>query len=210
MKASYFNFKNCDLIDSEPKELPEFIFGCEPNDILLNRAVTWQLAARRSGCHKTKTRSEVSLTGSKPFRQKGTGRARQGSNKAVHMRKGGTVFGPVVRSHNISLPKKQRSLALRLALSKKAYQEKVFIVDDIAFPEVTTKKLFSTLRDKELDNVVFLYEGEVNKNFYLSARNIPNTKCLDVKGINVYDILKYKNVVFSEAALQSVVQRFGK
>lgn len=209
MKAQYLTLANDILQCSEEISLDTSVFGCEQNDTLLNRTVIWQLAKRRSGCHKTKTRSEVALNGQKPFKQKGTGRARQGSTKAVHMRKGGTVFGPVVRSHAISLPKKQRRLAVKLALSKRAHQDCIAIIDKLEMQTQKTKILASQLQQNNLNDVLFIYEGELNTNFLLSSRNIPRSKCIHTDGLNVYDILRYKKVVFSNNALKKITETLG-
>lgn len=204
MKAKQLVIEKSELTISGEAALPADIFGLEDNAALLSRAVTWQLHKRRSGCHKTKTRSEVSLSGSKPFRQKGTGRARQGTSKAPHMRKGGTAFGPVVRSHAVDLPKKQRKLAVRVALSGKARGNAVFLAEKLSLENISTKTLSGLLSSNDLSSALFVSGGEQDKNFLLSARNIPAVKCLDIAGLNVYDILYYKNIIFTADALSAL------
>ena len=170
--------------------LSETVFGLEPRQDILQRMVRWQLARKQQGTHKTKGRSEINRTGAKMFRQKGTGRARHSSARAPQFRGGGKAHGPVVRSHEHGLTKKVRALALRHALSAKLRDEDLIIVDEIATKEAKTKALSGSLEKLGLSNALFIGGAELDDNFKLAARNIPNIDVLPVQGINVYDILR--------------------
>lgn len=184
-------------------DLPESVFGVPANPELISRTVVWQLAKRRSGCHSTKTRSEVSHTTAKPYKQKGTGRARQGSLVGPHMRGGGVSFGPKPRSHAVELPKKQRKLALKMALSVKYEDEAVAVISEVALSKVSTKNLFVALQRENAHDALIVTHGDV-ANLNLSARNLPRVKCIGIEGLNVYDILSYKKVLFTADALNSI------
>ncbi len=203
MKVAVKNLENKKVSDIE---LSENVFGLPARADILHRMVNWQLAKRRSGNHKTKTRSEVSGTGKKPFAQKGTGRARQGSMKAVHQRGGGTVFGPVVRSHAIDLPKKYRLLALRTALSAKHADGKLVILDEAKAKSSKTKDMVKSLATLGLTSALFI-DAETDNNFVLSLRNIPNMDLLPQNGINVYDILRRDTLVLTKEALAQIEAR---
>jgi large subunit ribosomal protein L4 len=188
--------------------LPDAIFGLDPRADLLHRTVKWQLAKRQRGTHKVKNRSEIARTGKKMYRQKGTGGARHGSMRANIFRGGGRAFGPVVRSHEIGLPKKVRALALRHALSAKAKEQAIVVLDSAALEEPKTKTLLARFGTLGLDNALVVDGAEVNANFRLAARNIPNVDVLPIQGINVYDILRRTKLVLTKAALDALEARF--
>jgi large subunit ribosomal protein L4 len=189
--------------------LPESIFGVEVNPEIISRTVTWQLAKRRSGCHKVKTRSEVSATTAKPFKQKGTGRARQGSKVATQMRGGGIVFGPAPRSHAVGLPKKIRRIALRMALSQKQADGKIFLTKSVKLSSIGTSALAKTLASNHIVGALVADGKEQDNSFRLSSRNIPHVTYMDVAGINVYDILLHDSLVLTESALAGLKEFFG-
>ncbi|WP_419913466.1 50S ribosomal protein L4 [Hoeflea sp.] len=189
-------------------KLSDTVFGLEPRQDILQRMVRWQLARKQQGTHKTKGRSEINRTGAKLFRQKGTGRARHSSARAPQFRGGGKAHGPVVRSHEHGLPKKVRALALRHALSAKLRDEDLIVVDEIATKEAKTKALSGSLEKLGLSNALFIGGAELDSNFKLAARNIPNIDVLPVQGINVYDILRRGKLVLSKAAVEALEERF--
>jgi large subunit ribosomal protein L4 len=189
-------------------DLPDSIFGLEPRPDLLQRCVTWQLAKRRAGTHKVKNRAEIHRTGKKMYRQKGTGSARHGSARVNLFRGGGRSFGPVVRSHEIGLPKKVRALALRHALSAKAKDGGIVVVDKAALAEGKTKALASHFEKLGLMNALIIDGAAVDVGFAQAARNIPNVDVLPVQGINVYDILRRRQLVLTRAALEALEARF--
>jgi large subunit ribosomal protein L4 len=187
-------------------ELDETIFGLPLRTDLLHRVVGWQLAKRRAGTHKTKTISEISGTTKKPFNQKGTGNARQGSLRSPHMRGGATAFGPVVRSHAYDLPKKVRKLGLKIALSAKQAEGKLIILDSAATESRKTQDLVK--RFKLLGwNSVLVIDGQVDANFALASRNIPHVDVLPQVGTNVYDILRRDTLVLTKEAVQALEAR---
>jgi large subunit ribosomal protein L4 len=189
-------------------ELADEVYGLEPRADILHRMVAYQLAKRQAGTHKTKGRSEISLTGKKFVKQKGSGGARHGDRKAPQFRGGGKAFGPVVRSHAIDLPKKVRALALKLALSSKAKSDNLVILEDTKVAQPKTKALKEAFAKLGLKSVLFIDGAEVNENFALAARNIPNVDVLPVQGINVYDILRREKLVLTKAAVESLEARF--
>jgi len=189
-------------------ELSDAIFGLEPREDIIHRMVLWQLAKRQAGTHKVKGRAEIWRTGKKMYKQKGTGGARHGSARVPQFRGGGRAMGPVVRSHAHDLPKKVRALALRHALSAKVKAGAVRVVDSIDMAAPKTAELASTLGKLGVDNALFIGGTEVNKNFALAARNIPNMDVLPVQGINVYDILRRGTLVLSKDAVSALEARF--
>ncbi len=189
-------------------ELSDEVFGLEPRQDLLHRMVNYQLAKRQAGTHKSKGRSEISLTGKKFVKQKGSGGARHGDRKAPQFRGGGKAFGPVVRSHAIDLPKKVRALGLKHALSAKAKSASIIVIDDLKLADAKTKALKEAFAKLGLKSVLFIDGAEVNENFALAARNIPNVDVLPVQGINVYDILRREKLVLTKAAVESLEARF--
>jgi large subunit ribosomal protein L4 len=188
--------------------LSDAIFGLEPRPDLIQRCVVWQLAKRRAGTHKVKNRAEISRTGKKMYKQKGTGSARHGSARVNLFRGGGRSFGPVVRSHEIGLPKKVRVLALKHALSAKAKDGTIVVVEKASLGEGKTKALVQNFEKLGLTNVLVIDGAEVEANFRAAARNIPNVDVLPVQGINVYDILRRRQLVLTKAALEALEARF--
>jgi len=188
-------------------ELSDGVFGLPVRADILHRMVNWQLAKRRAGTHKTKGISEISGTTAKPFRQKGTGRARQGSSRAPQMRGGGTVFGPVVRSHAIDLPKKVRRLALKTALSSKQAEGKLIVVDTAALKDAKTSALAGKLKAMGLDSVLLIDGPEVDANMRKAAANLPRVDVLPQQGANVYDILRHDTLVLTKAAVEHLEAR---
>lgn len=184
------------------------IFGLDPREDILQRVVRWQLAKKQQGTHKSKGRSEISRTGAKMYRQKGTGRARHHSARAPQFRGGGKAHGPVVRDHNIDLPKKVRALGLKHALSAKAKASELIVIDDLAAKDAKTKALVEQLAKLGLDNVLMIGGAELDKNFRLAASNIPHVDVLPVQGINVYDIMRRGKLVLSKAAVEALEERF--
>jgi large subunit ribosomal protein L4 len=191
-------------------ELSDAIFGLEPRPDILQRCVRWQLAKRQRGTHKVKNRSEINRTGKKIYRQKGTGGARHGSARANVFRGGGRAFGPVVRSHAIDLPKKVRALALKHALSSKAKDGGIVVLDQAAIDGDTakTKGLKERFGKLGFINALIVDGAELNGNFALAARNIPNIDVLPIRGINVYDIMRREKLVLTRAALTALEARF--
>jgi large subunit ribosomal protein L4 len=189
-------------------DLPDTIFGLEPRPDILQRCVKWQLAKRRAGTHKVKNRAEINRTGKKMYRQKGTGSARHGPAKVNLFRGGGRSFGPVVRSHEIGLPKKVRVLALKHALSAKAKDGGIIVVDKATIEGGKTKTLAANFEKLGLKNVLIIDGAAVDVGFAQAARNIPNVDVLPVQGINVYDILRRHQLVLTKAALEALEARF--
>jgi large subunit ribosomal protein L4 len=190
-------------------ELPDDIFGIE--DIrgdILQRCVTWQLAKRRAGTHKIQVRNEVSRTGKKMYKQKGTGGARHGSRRAAQFVGGAKAHGPVVRSHAFDLPKKVRALALRHALSSKAKTGALIVLDEAKPSESKTASLRASLEKIGVTNALVIAGVEVDTNMKLAARNIPNIDVLPNAGLNVYDVLRRKTLVLTKDAVEAIQQRF--
>lgn len=188
--------------------LSDEIFGLEVRQDILARVVRWQLAKRRAGTHKTKGRSEINRTKSKMYKQKGTGRARHHAASAPQFRGGGRAFGPVVRSHAHDLPKKVRALGLRHALSAKAKDGGLIIVDTVALKDAKTKGFREQLKKMGFTSTLIIDGAEVEKNLGLAARNVPHVDVLPVQGINVYDILRHDTLVLSKAAVDALEERF--
>ncbi len=184
------------------------IFGLEPRADLIHRCIVWQLAKRRAGTHKVKTRGEIARTGKKLAAQKGTGGARHGSHRVNLFRGGGRSFGPVVRSHEIGLPKKVRALALKHALSAKAKDGGLIVLDKASMAEAKTKALTAHFSKLEIVNALIIDGAEIDTNFRNAARNIPHVDVLPVQGINVYDILRHGKLVLTKAALDALEARF--
>ncbi|MDR6287558.1 MULTISPECIES: 50S ribosomal protein L4 [Inquilinus] len=188
-------------------ELDDSVFGLEVRTDLLARMVNWQLAKRRSGNHKTKGISEISGTTKKPYKQKGTGHARQGSTRSPQFRGGARIFGPVVRSHAHDLPKKVRKLALRHALSSKVADGKLVVVDAVVADSHKTKGLAVKLAALGLDSALILAGEQVDTNFALAVRNLPLIDVLPSQGANVYDILRRDTLVLSRQAVEQLEAR---
>ena len=191
-------------------DLPDDIFGIE--DVradILQRCVTWQLAKRRAGTHKIQVRNEVSRTGKKMYRQKGTGGARHGSRRAAQFVGGAKAHGPVVRSHEIGLPKKVRALALRHALSSKAKAGAVVVLESAVLESPKTAALRAGFAKIGVKNALIIAGPEVDAAFGLAARNIPDVDVLPNAGLNVYDVLRRETLVLTKAAVDGVVARFA-
>lgn len=192
-------------------ELSDAIFGIEEiRGDILQRVVTWQLAKRRAGTHKIQVRNEVSRTSKKMYKQKGTGGARHGSRRAAQFVGGAKAHGPVVRSHAFDLPKKVRALALRHALSSKARAGDLVVVDSLALTEAKTAALRTTLGKIGLVNALVIAGPEVDGNFRLAARNIPNVDVLPNAGLNVYDVLRRRTLVLTKDAVEAINARFAE
>ncbi|HET9902861.1 MAG TPA: 50S ribosomal protein L4 [Xanthobacteraceae bacterium] len=189
-------------------ELSDAIFGLEPREDIVQRCVVWQLSRRQAGTHKVKNRAEIARTGKKMYRQKGTGNARHGSARVNIFRGGGRAFGPVVRSHAIDLPKKVRALALRHALSAKAKDGGIVVLDRANLEAGRTKALKERFGKLGLANALIVDGAELDPNFALAARNIPNVDVLPVQGINVYDIVRRQKLVLTRAAVDALEARF--
>lgn len=185
-------------------ELNESVFGIEPHKQAMYDMVLLQRASLRQGTHKTKTRTEVRGGGRKPWRQKGTGNARQGSIRAPQWVGGGRVFGPTPRSYDFKVNRKVRRLALRSALSYRVLEEGLKVIDQISFDAPKTKSMISVLEALSLSGKTLLVLTEGCENVYLSARNLPGVEVMLVTDLNVYDVLHFTNLIMSEAAIQHV------
>lgn len=202
--------KTLDNKESGSVELNKSVFGVPVRSDILHRAVNWQLAARQSGNHKTKGINEISGTGKKPFAQKGTGRARQGSMRSSQMRGGATMFGPVTRSHAVDLPKKVRALALKIALSSKAAEGKLLVLADTKAKSHKTKDMVKTLSTMGVTSALFISGNEVDVNFARATNNIPHMDVLPSAGANVYDILRHDTLVLTKDAVDVLTARLAK
>ena len=189
-------------------ELNDAVFGVEVNEHLVHMAVVQQLANNRQGTQKAKTRSEVSGGGRKPWRQKGTGHARQGSTRAPQWTGGGVVFAPTPRDYSFKLNKKERRAALKSALTSRVEEKKFIVVDEINFDEIKTKKFQDVLNNLSVSKALVVLE-DGNKNAELSARNIADVKTAKTNTINVYDILKYNTVIATKAAVQAIEEVYA-
>ena len=192
-------------------DLPDAVFGLETiRGDILQRCVAWQLAKRRAGTHKIQVRNEVSRTGKKMYKQKGTGGARHGSRRAAQFVGGAKAHGPVVRSHAFDLPKKVRALALRHALSSKAKDGALVVLDSVALDAPKTSALRGRLQAIGLGNALVIAGPQVDANFKLAARNIPNVDVLPNAGLNVYDVLRRHTLAFTREALEALSARFAE
>ncbi len=203
MKLTVRNLDNQEVGDIE---LAEEVFGLPVRRDILARVVNWQLAKRRSGTHKTKGISDISGTTKKPYKQKGTGRARQGSLRSPQFRGGAVIFGPVVRSHAFDLQKKVRRLGLKTALSAKQAEGKLIVIDEAQIGEAKTKLLRARLDALGWGSVLII-DGAVNENFARAARNLPKIDVLPQQGANVYDILRRDTLVLTRDAVQQLEAR---
>ena len=188
-------------------ELADAVFGLEPRKDILQRVVEWQRAKARAGTHKTKTRAEVSGTGKKPFKQKGTGGARQGTTRGPHQEGGGRAHGPVNRSHAYSLTKKVRALGLRHALSSKQKEGKLFVVDALSLKDAKTKSVLKNFTAMGLTKPLFITGAEVDAGFAKAIGNLIGHDVLPTMGANVYDILRHKELVLSKDAVAALEER---
>ena len=203
-----------DVVDLSAKkvgsiDLNDTVFGAEVRKDILARVIQWQLDKRRAGTHKTKDKGEVSGSSIKPFRQKGTGRARQGEKRAPQMYHGGVVFGPVVRSHEYGLTKKLRAKAMKVALSTKVAEKKLFVLDDMTAKKISTKAFEKTFKANKWDSILFVGGETLDEKFALSARNIKNVDVLPVQGANVYDMMRRDILVLSKEAVEKLEGRLA-
>ncbi len=204
MKATVKNLENkevgtIDLLDA--------IFALEPRRDILTRMVNWQLAKRRSGNHKAKQIGEIAGTTKKPWSQKGSGRARQGSLRSPQFRKGAVIFGPVVRDHAHDMPKKVRKLALCMALSAKQKDGKLFVLDEAKMADHKTKALVAKLGKLGLSSALIIDGANLDVNFAKAAQNIPHLDVLPEQGANVYDILRCETLVLTKNAVEQLQER---
>ena len=188
-------------------ELADEIFGVAVRKDILARVVHWQLMKRRAGTHKTKGISDISGTTKKPYRQKGTGRARQGSLRSPQFRKGAVIFGPVVRSHEFDLQKKVRKLGLKCALASKAAEGKLVVLDNAKATEAKTKALAARFQKFGWESALIIDGAELDENFARASRNIPKIDVLPSQGANVYDILRRDTLVLTRAAVEALQER---
>ena len=189
-------------------ELNDAVFGVEVNEHLVHMAVVQQLANNRQGTQKAKTRSEVRGGGRKPWRQKGTGHARQGSTRAPQWTGGGMVFAPVPRDYSFKLNRKEKRAALKSALTSRVQENKHVVLDELKFDEIKTKKFAEVLKNLNLDKALVVL-NENDQNVVMSAKNIPTVKTAQVNTINVYDVLKYNTVVLTKAAVESLEEVYA-
>ena len=199
---------NLDAKDAGEIELNDSIYGLEPRKDLLQRVVVWQLAKRRAGTHKVLTRAEVNRTKKKLYKQKGTGQARHGARSAPLFVGGAKAMGPVQHSHEFDLPKKVRALGLRHALSTKAKAGAIIVIDEAKAKEIKSKNLAAQFGKLGLGSVLVI-DGEFDKNFSLSARNLAHVALLPASGLNVYDILKRDKLVLTTAAVKLIEERLA-
>lgn len=190
-------------------ELNDAIFGIEPNEAVLFQALVQQRASLRQGNHKVKNRSEVAGGGRKPWRQKGTGRARQGSIRSPQWRGGGIVFGPTPRSYTFKLPKKVRRLALLSALSTKVREESMIILEGLAFDAPKTKDFIKVLSDLSVDKKALIVTADLDETVALSARNVPGISVVTATGINVLDLIGHDKLIMTKAAVQKIEEVLG-
>jgi large subunit ribosomal protein L4 len=190
-------------------ELNEAIFGIVPNEAVLFESLVQQRASLRQGNHKVKTRAEVAGGGRKPWRQKGTGRARQGSIRSPQWRGGGIVFGPAPRSYSYKLPKKVRRLALLSALSTKVREEDVIVLEGLTFDAPKTKEFIKVLADLSINRKALIVTADLDETVALSARNIPGISVVTATGINVLDLIGHDKLVMTKAAVQKIEEVLG-
>ena len=191
-------------------DVSDLVFGIEDiRSDILSRVVNWQLAKRRAGTHKVQTRNENSRTGKKMYKQKGSGGARHGSRRAPQFVGGSRAFGPVVRSHAFDLPKKVRALGLRHALSSKIKSGSLIVLDQAVVETPKTQTLLASFEKLGLKNALFITGTEVDANFALASRNIPNIDVLPTAGLNVYDILRRHTLVLTKSAVEAIEARFA-
>jgi large subunit ribosomal protein L4 len=190
-------------------ELNDAIFGIEPNEAILFEALVQQRASLRQGNHKVKNRSEVAGGGRKPWRQKGTGRARQGSIRSPQWRGGGVVFGPTPRSYSYKLPRKVRRIALLSALSSKVREENVIVLDQLSFDAPKTKEFVQVLKDLSINKKALIVTADLDETVALSARNIPGISVVTASSINVLDIVAHEKFVVTKAAVEKIEEVLG-
>ena len=204
-KVSVYNIEGKEV---DTIELNDAVFGVEVNEHLVHMAVVNQLANNRQGTQKAKTRSEVSGGGRKPWRQKGTGHARQGSTRAPQWTGGGVVFAPVPRDYEIKMNKKERRLALKSALTSRVQENKLIVLDDLKLDEVKTKAMQAVLSNLNVSKAMVVL-ADNDQNVVLSARNIPDVITALPNTINVYDVLKYNTVILTKSAVASIEEVYA-
>ena len=204
-KVSVYNMQGAQVGELE---LNDAVFGVEVNEHLVKMAVTSQLANKRQGTQKAKTRSEVSGGGRKPWRQKGTGHARQGSIRAPQWTGGGVVFAPVPRNYSFKLNKKEKRAALKSVLTSRVNENKFIVLDELTLDEIKTKKFVEVMNNLKVAKALVVTDG-TDKNGVLSARNLKNIKTASTNTINVYDILKYDTVVATKAAVATIEEVYA-
>ena len=207
MKTSVLNLKNKSVGDID---LDSNIFGVKTFPDLIHQYIRYQNAKSRQGSHKTKTRSEVSGRSKKPFSQKGTGNARQGSNKPPNFRGGAVSMGPQNRDHSFNLNRKEKKLALKSALSTKFTDEKVVIIDSFEIKSFKTKELYSDLKQFDYKSALFIHsESGIDKNFKLASSNIPKVSILNQKGINVKDLISFDKIFIEQKSINEITKRLS-
>ncbi len=189
-------------------DLNDAVFGVEVNEHLVHMAVLQQLANNRQGTQKAKTRSEVRGGGRKPWRQKGTGHARQGSTRAPQWTGGGVVFAPVPRDYSFKINKKEKRAALKSALTSRVQENKLIVVDELKLDEIKTKKFAEVLKNLNVEKALVVINDN-DQNIVMSAKNIPTVKVAQTNTINVFDILKYSNVVVTKAAVATIEEVYA-
>lgn len=204
-KVAVYNMQGQEV---EQIELNDAIFGVEVNENLLHRAVVTQLANKRQGTQSALTRAEVRGGGAKPWRQKGTGRARQGSIRAPQWKGGGVVFAPKPRDYSKKMNKKERRIALKSALTSKVLDNKFIVVDELAFDAVKTKNMVNVLSSLNVEKALVVLEGE-NNNVTLSARNLQDIKTVYTNTINAYDLLKYDTCIVTKNAIATIEEVYA-
>ena len=204
-KVSVYNMEGKEVGNMD---LNDAVFGVEINEHLVHMAVVQQLANNRQGTQKAKTRSEVSGGGRKPWRQKGTGHARQGSTRAPQWTGGGVVFAPTPRDYSFKMNRKEKRAALKSALTSRVQENKLIVVDELKFDEIKTKKFAEVLKNLNLDKALVVL-NENDEKVVMSAKNIPTVKTTQINTINVYDVLKYNTVVLTKAAAESIEEVYA-
>ena len=189
-------------------ELNDAVFGVEVNEHLMHLAVVGQLANKRQGTQSAKTRAEVSGGGRKPWKQKGTGHARQGSTRAPQWTHGGVVFAPKPRDYSVKMNKKEKAAAIKSALSSRVAEEKIYVVDSLAFDEIKTKKMAAVLDSLKVEKALVVLDKK-DENVILSARNLPAVRTVMSNSINVYDILKYGSLVITKEAVAQIEEVYA-
>ena len=207
MKKSVLNLKNKTVGDID---LDSNIFGIKTFPDLIHQYIRYQNAKSRQGSHKTKSRSEVSGRSKKPFSQKGTGNARQGSNKPPNFRGGAVSMGPQNRDHSFNLNKKEKKLALKSAISSKLIEDKVVIIDTFQIKSFKTKELYSDLQQFDYKSALFIHsESGIDKNFKLASANIPKVSILNQKGINVKDLITFDKIFIEQKSINEITKRLS-
>ncbi|QGQ93618.1 50S ribosomal protein L4 [Paenibacillus psychroresistens] len=205
-KVAVFNVSGAQVGEIE---LADSVFGIEPNKYVLHDAVVMQQASQRQGTHKVKGRSEVRGGGRKPWKQKGTGRARQGSIRSPQWRGGGIVFGPTPRSYGYKLPKKVRRIAIKSALSSKVIANEIIVLDQLSFDQPKTSAFVAVLKNLKVDTKALIVTSSFDANVVLSSRNIPGVKFVTADGINVLDVLVYDKLIITKDAVSKVEEVFA-